>query len=69
MSGNGSGAMNATELREHTISSKADWHRVQAQLPIREKVRILIEMQKQDLELLRRHRPLKYYEKPWDVEP
>jgi hypothetical protein len=62
-------AMNAEELRDKTIRSKAEWHRAQAQLPIKEKVRILLELQKQDLELLRRHRSLKYYEKPWNIEP
>jgi hypothetical protein len=30
-------------------ASKAAWHRAQAALPLREKVRILLELQKQDL--------------------
>lgn len=48
---------------------KRQWHRAQAQLPIKEKVRILLEMQKRELPLLARHRPLKQHEKPWDIEP
>jgi len=44
-------------------------HREQAELPIKEKMRVLLEMQKQDLPLLARLRPLKWYEKPWDIEP
>jgi len=49
--------------------SKVEWHRQQAQLPIKEKIRILLELQRQDLELLRRHRALKDYERAWDIEP
>ncbi len=60
---------NSETTREAQHAAKADWHRAQAQLPIQEKVRILLEMQKQDLPLLARLRPLKYYEKPWDIEP
>lgn len=45
------------------------WHRVQATLPIREKVRILLELQRQDLPLLQKRRPLRAWEKPWLVEP
>ena len=55
--------------REAQHAAKAEWHRAQAQLPLKEKVRILLEMQKQDLPLIARHRALKWYEKPWDIEP
>jgi hypothetical protein len=48
---------------------KADWRRQQARLPLREKVRILLELQRQDYELLKRHRPLEWWERPWDIEP
>lgn len=51
------------------IQSKAAWHRAQALLPIREKVRILLELQRQDLPLIRRQRPLRSWERPWPVEP
>ena len=49
--------------------SKSAWHRAQARLPLREKVRILLELQKQDLPLLRKHRLLRSWEVPWTVEP
>ncbi len=55
--------------REAQQEAKAAWHCAQAQLPLREKVRILLEMQKHDLPLIARQRPLKWYEKPWDIEP
>lgn len=38
---------------------KDDWHRAQARLPVKEKVRILLELQAQDLPLIARHRPLR----------
>lgn len=59
---------NAAIARE-MIESKERWHRLQASLPIREKVRILLELQRQDLPLIRRHRALKPWEEPWPIEP
>lgn len=49
--------------------SKAAWHRAQAALPLREKVRILLELQKQDLPLIAKQRPLRTWERPWPIEP
>jgi hypothetical protein len=49
--------------------SKAAWHRAQAALPLREKVRILLELQKQDLPLIAKQRPLLSWERPWPIEP
>ncbi len=54
---------------ERLFHAKAKWHRRQAALPIREKVRILLELQHQDLPLLARHRPLRWWERPWPIEP
>lgn len=51
------------------IESKQAWHRSQAALPLREKVRILLELQRQDLPLLSKQRALRTWEKPWPVEP
>ena len=59
----------ATAVSPDLIESKEAWHRAQAALPIREKVRILLELQRQDLPLLERRRPLRAWEKPWPVEP
>ena len=49
--------------------SKAAWHRARARLPVREKVRILLELQKQDLPLISKQRALRSWERPWPIEP
>ncbi len=59
----------ATAVSPDLIESKQAWHRMQASLPIREKVRILLELQRQDLPLIEKLRPLRAWEKPWPVEP
>ena len=51
------------------LDRKAQWHRQQAALPLKEKVRILLELQRFDLPLLARQRPLKPWERPWTIEP
>jgi hypothetical protein len=51
------------------LLAKAEWHRQQAQKPIKEKVRILLELQRQDLPLIRRHRQLEWWERPWPISP
>ena len=50
--------------KEATYTAKRAWHQQQAKLPLGEKVRILLELQRQDYELIRRHRPLKAWERP-----
>ena len=60
---------NSEEYNARQYAKKREWHRAQAQLPIKEKMRILLELQKQDLPLIARRRALKWYEKPWDIEP
>ena len=54
---------------EAAYGAKAAWHRRQAQLPVTEKVRILLELQRRDYELLKRHRPLEWWERPWEIDP
>jgi hypothetical protein len=49
------------------FARKHEWHRKRAQLPVKEKVRILLELQKQDYPLLRKRRPLAAWEHPWDI--
>jgi hypothetical protein len=51
------------------FEAKARWHRAQARLPLKEKFRILLELQRQDLPLLARQRPLQPWEHPWTIEP
>jgi hypothetical protein len=54
---------------EEMFRAKGEWHRRQARLPIKEKVRILLELQHQDYPLLRKHRALRWWEAPWQIEP
>ena len=56
-------------LRQRIFASKLAWHRAQAALPLRRKVEILLELQRQDLPLIARHRPLRPWERPWEIEP
>ena len=51
------------------FDAKAQWHREQASLGLKDKVRILLELQRLDLPLLARRRPLRPWERPWAVEP
>lgn len=48
---------------------KRAWHAQQARLPLREKFRILLALQAQDLVFIARRRPLRGIERPWDVTP
>lgn len=51
------------------LERKRAWHRAQAKAPLLEKVRILLELQQQDLPLIARRRPLRPWERPWDIAP
>jgi hypothetical protein len=59
----------ATAIGPTMAESKAAWHRAQAALPLREKVRILLELQRHDLPLLAKQRPLRSWECPWPIDP
>jgi len=50
-------------------NQKREWHQAQARLPLKEKVRILLELQAQDLPLIARHRRLRSWERPWPISP
>ena len=54
---------------ERLFVAKKEWHRKQAQLPPKEKVRILLQMQKDDYPVLLKRGVLKSWEKPWTIEP
>ena len=54
---------------EMMLRRKDAWHRAQARRPLRDKVEVLLELQRQDLPLLRRQRPLRSWERLWNVEP
>jgi len=53
----------------HVAESKARWHRAQQQLSLRDKVRILLDLQRQELPLLEKQRELRSWERPWPIEP
>jgi hypothetical protein len=57
------------DTKQAIYQAKKEWHRRQAQLPLKEKFRILLELQRQDLPLLQRLRPLKSWERPWEIDP
>jgi len=56
-------------MMRRLFEAKAEWHRAQARLPIQEKVRILLDLQQQDLPLIARRRPLRAWERPWPITP
>ncbi|MFN7942462.1 MAG: hypothetical protein U0X73_12770 [Thermoanaerobaculia bacterium] len=58
----------ATE-RERALAAKRRWHEEQARLPLVEKFRILLELQREDYPLLAARGALEPWEKPWDVTP
>ena len=51
------------------LDRKRAWHEAQAAAPLREKFRILLELQRQDLPLIARKRKLRPWERPWEVTP
>lgn len=58
---------------EHLLATlrraKADLHREHRELPLNEKVRLVVELQKICLPLIERRRPLRPWERPWAIEP
>jgi len=49
--------------------AKREWHCLQAGLSLKDKFRILLQLQRQDLPLIERQRRLKSWERPWNIEP
>ena len=54
---------------ERIFAAKKAWHHKQAQLPLKEKVAILLRMQKNSYPILKARGVLKSWEKPWNIEP
>ena len=48
---------------------KAAVHQRHASLPLPEKVRLVMELQRIVLPLIARQRPLRSWERPWEIEP
>lgn len=57
------------ETFEGRLRAKREWHRRQAALPLKDKFRILLHLQRLDRPLIARHRRLKSWEQPWNIEP
>jgi hypothetical protein len=56
-------------ISPENVASKSEWHRAQASQALKDKVRILLKLQRDELPLLQRQRPLRSWEKPWPIEP
>ena len=56
-------------LVEQLRRGKAALHQRHANLPLPEKVRLVMELQRIVLPLIARQRPLRSWERPWEIEP
>jgi hypothetical protein len=54
---------------ERIFAAKREWHKSQSQLPIQEKVRILLKLQRDVYPILAARGGLRSWEKPWDIDP
>ena len=59
----------SAELIEKLRQGKADLRLEREALPLREKIRQVMELQRFQYPLLARQRPLEAWERPWDIEP
>ena len=62
-------AFPAEALLQQLWKGKAALHARHANLPLSEKVRLVIELQRIVLPLLARQRPLRSWEKAWEIDP
>jgi hypothetical protein len=62
-------AQTPRELLDALRAGKVALHRHHAALPLPEKVRLVMELQRIVLPLLARQRPLRSWERPWEIEP
>lgn len=65
----GPAAQPASELLDRLRAGKAALHHRHASLPLPEKVRLVMELQRMTLPLIARQRPLRSWERPWEIEP
>jgi hypothetical protein len=56
-------------LLDRLRKGKAALHRRHATLPLPEKVRLVMELQRIVLPLIAKQRALRSWERPWDIEP
>ena len=57
------------ELLDRLRRGKAELRARRAEMSLKEKVAIVLKLQRVYLPLLKRHRPLAPWERPWDVKP
>ena len=57
------------DLLKALHEGKAELHRERERLGLREKVRIVLELQRLCLPLIERQRPLAEWETPWEITP
>jgi hypothetical protein len=62
-------ALPPAELLERLYQGKVALHRRHAALPLPEKVRLVMELQRVVLPLLAKQRALRSWERPWEIEP
>lgn len=62
-------ARGTAELIAAQWQAKEAWHRQRASLPIREKIRLLLDMQQALFPILRQRGQLREWERPWAIEP
>lgn len=59
----------SAELLQRLRAGKLALRQRRIALPLREKVRQLLELQRVQFPLLAKQRPLRSWERPWDVQP
>ena len=59
----------SAELMAALHAGKSTFHRERTQLPLREKVRLNLYLQHVCLPLIKRHRRLAAWERPWEISP
>jgi len=57
------------ELMRRLHQGKADLRAQRTRMALKEKIRMLLELQRIYWPLLKRHRPLASWERPWEVDP
>ncbi len=57
-----------SELTETQARAKMEWRRTMATLPLREKVAIVVEMQRRLVPIIAQRRTLQWWERPWEID-
>jgi hypothetical protein len=57
------------ELLTRQREAKARWRHELARRPFREKVAIMLEMQKRLYPVLQNRQPMQWWQRPWNIDP